>query len=394
MSANSGRGPRRAIVAGAGIGGLATAAALCRRGWDVEIFERADAVGEAGSGLTLWPNGLRALDVIGLGAAVREQAIAGTDSGIRDPGGRWLIRTDTGELVRRYGEAVMISRSDLFAILHRAVPDARLRLRVAVSGIETVGRRVRVVHSAGVSEADLVVGADGIHSAVRRWVCPDARGPRYAGYTAWRMITSRPVPPLREGGETWGHGERVGIVALADGRVYMFGAADAAAGQRGPGGELAELRRRFDEWHDPIPALLDAVDEKDVLRHDIYELPPLPTYVRGRVALLGDAAHAMTSNMGQGANQGLEDAVTLAVLLDRPGDIEDALDEYDRVRRPRTQSIAARSRHIGGVAQWNSIASMVRDAALRLIPARALVWGMGSVMVWEPPDAGDDLSNR
>lgn len=394
MGANGGRGPRRAIVAGAGIGGLASAAALRRRGWDVEILERADAVGEAGSGLTLWPNGLRALDAVGMGAAVRERAITDTDAGIRDPVGRWLMRTDTGELARRYGEAVMISRSDLFAILHRAVPDVELRPRVTVSGIETAGDRVRVVHSAGVSEGDLVVGADGIHSAVRRWVCPDAGGPRYAGYTAWRMITSRPVPPLREGGETWGRGERVGIVALADGRVYLFGAADAPAGQRGPGGELAELRRRFGGWHDPIPALLDAVDEKDVLRHDIYELPPLPTYVRGRVALLGDAAHAMTPNMGQGANQGLEDAVTLAALLDRRGGIEDALDEYDRVRRPRTQSIATRSRLIGVVAQWDSIQSRVRDAALRLIPAHALVWGMGSVMVWEPPDAGDGLSNR
>lgn len=394
MGASNGRGPRRVIVAGAGIGGLATAVALSRRGWDVEVLERADTVGEAGSGLTLWPNGLRALDAMDLGAAVRERTITETTAGIRDPRGRWLIRTDTDEMARRYGSTVMISRSDLFTILHRAVPEAGLRLRVTVSGIETGADRVRVVHSAGSSEADLVVGADGIRSAVRRWVCPEAREPRYAGYTAWRMITSRPVPALREGGETWGRGERVGIVALADGRVYMFGAADAPAGQRGPDGELAELRRRFGGWHDPIPALLDAIDEKDVLRHDIYELPALPTYVRGRVALLGDAAHAMTPNMGQGANQALEDAVTLAALLDRSVGIENALAEYDRVRRPRARSIATRSHYIGVVAQWDSILSRIRDSALRLIPAGALMRGMGSVMAWEPPDTDGGLSSR
>ncbi|MEU6564851.1 FAD-dependent monooxygenase [Nocardia nova] len=379
-------GRRRACVVGAGIGGLAAAVALGRRGWEVEILERSAAIGESGSGLTVWSNGLRALDTIGLGAQVRARAMDETSAGIRNPKGEWLIRTDTSELVRRYGDVVMIPRADLFDILRAAVAELDVRVGVEVSGIETYGDGVRILHDAGVSEADLVVGADGIHSAVRRWVCPRAAPPRYSGSTAWRLITTRPVPSLHEGGQTWGHGEQVGIIPMTDGRVYLFGAAAVPAGQRNPGDELGEMRRRFGHWHEPIPTLLAAVGESDVLRHDIYELPPIPAFVRGPVALLGDAAHAMTPNMGQGANQALEDAVTLAALLDRTGRVEDALTEYNRIRRPRTQSIARRSRSIGTVAQLTSVPAVVRDAALRVTPGNELLRGFGAALSWEPPE--------
>lgn len=376
----------RAVVVGAGIGGLAAAVALRRRGWDVEIIERSAAVGESGSGLTIWSNGLRGLDSIGLGTRVRARAMAETAAGIRNPRGQWLIRTDTTELVRRYGDVVMIPRADLFDILRSAVDDLDVRVGIAVCGVEGHDRGARVMHEAGTSAADLIVGADGIHSEVRRWVCPQAAPPRYSGITAWRTITPPRVPPLRAGGQTWGHGEQVGMIPIADGRVYLFGAAVVPAGRRTPGDELGELRRRFGHWHEPIPSLLATVGEADVLRHDIYELPPLPTFVRGRVALLGDAAHAMTPNLGQGANQAIEDAVTLAALLDRRDDVDIALREYDRIRRPRTQAIARRSHRIGAVARLTSAPAVARDAALRMLPGRALIRGMGSALSWTPPD--------
>ncbi|WP_227980249.1 FAD-dependent monooxygenase [Nocardia spumae] len=376
---------RRAVVVGAGIGGLAAAVALSRRGWAVEILERSAAIGESGSGLTLWCNGLRALDSIGLGAEVRARAMPETDAGIRNPRGRWLIRTDTAELTRRYGEVVMIPRSDLFDILRGAVAGLGIRTSIAVTGIEADGDRITVRHGAGASHSDLVVGADGIHSVVREWVCPQAAPPRYTGLTAWRMITARPVPALREGGQSWGNGQQAGVIPLPDGRVYVFGAAAAPAGQRSPGNELGELRRRFGHWHEPIPALLDAVGEDDVLRHDIYHLPPLRTFARGRAAVLGDAAHAMTPNMGQGANQAIEDAVTLAALLDRTGEIGAALVEYDRIRRPRTRRIAQRSRRIGRIAQLSSVPALGRDAALLVTPGSVLLRGLGPALSWQPP---------
>ncbi|HEV7932889.1 MAG TPA: FAD-dependent monooxygenase [Actinomadura sp.] len=173
--------------------------------------------------------------------------------------------------------------------------------------------------------------------------------------------------PVDGSSESWGRGERFGYAALPNGRVYCFAVANAAEGE--PEGGLAELRRRFADWHDPIPALLDAASEDSVLHHDLYELPPLRNYVECKIALVGDAAHAMTPNLGQGACQALEDAVVLAQAVDDSG----GLTEYARQRRPRTQMIAARSRRIGAVAQWSSpLAVALRNTAPRSSLARSL----------------------
>ncbi|WP_329259042.1 FAD-dependent monooxygenase [Actinoallomurus sp. NBC_01490] len=215
---------------------------------------------------------------------------------------------------------------------------------------------------------------------------PRRPAPRYAGYTAWRLVVDPPEGRPDTGGETWGRGERVGVVPLAGGGIYLFAVANAPEGARSPDGEPAELRRRFGGWHDPIPALLDAVSEEAVLRSDIYDLPPLKSYVNGRVALLGDAAHAMTPDQGQGANQALEDAVTLAALLDADPAVPSALAAYDRERRPRTQTIARRSRSTGVVAQWSSAPAVaVRNRLLRLVPPRAVLRALGPVLSWRPP---------
>lgn len=379
----------RVIVVGGGIGGMAAAIALHRGGHDVEVWERAADIGEVGSGLTLWPNGLRALDAIGVGAQVRSRAMADTEGGIRDRSGRWLTRTDTGKLADRYGPVVAVHRADLFDILRTALGDDRLRLGRAVTGVDienrwSAGDAVRVLHSGGAETADLVIGADGLRSVVRTVVCPHARPPRYAGYTAWRMITA-PRPELREGGQIWGRGEIFGIVPLADHRVYMFGAVNAAEGERGLDGEFAEVQRRFGAWPDPVPRLLAAVSPESVMRHDIYDLPDLPTFVHGPVALLGDAAHAMTPNMGQGANLALEDAATLAALLAGRG-VDDALRAYDALRRPRTRALAHRSRRIGRVAQMSwPPAVRARDTALRLLPGRAMLRAFDRALDWNPP---------
>jgi len=268
----------------------------------------------------------------------------------------------------------MIHRADLLALLCAAVPAEALRSGVTVSGVRPDGT---VAHSGGESGADLVVGADGINSVTRRSVWPDAPGPRYAGYTAWRTVT--PPVPVGESSESWGAGERFGYVPLADGRVYCFATANAPEGA--DGGGLAGLRRRFAGWHDPIPALLEAADPGAVLHDDLYELPPLAAYTRGKVALVGDAAHAMTPNLGQGAGQALEDAVVLAKTVDGPS----GLDAYDRLRRPRTQKIALRSHRIGVAAQWASPAAVtLRNTALWMLPGSSFARSLGPVLDWTP----------
>ena len=327
---------------------------------------------EAGAGLSLWPNALRALDALGVGEQVRGRATLAGQAGIRDACGRWLSRSDTAELERRYGPVAMIHRADLLAVLLAAVPDEALRPGVTVTGVRPDGT---VLHWGGESRADLVVGADGVHSVTRRSVWPDAPAPRYAGYTSWRLVTG-PVP-VTETSESWGRGERFGYARLPDGRIYCYATANAPQGASDGG--LAGLVRRFGGWHDPIPALLAAADSGAVLHHDLYELPSLKTYTLGRVVLAGDAAHAMTPNLGQGACQALEDAAVLgAVMASGAG-----LAAYDRQRRPRTQMIARRSRRLGAAAQWASPTAVhLRTAALRLMPAGSFARSLAPVLDW------------
>ena len=363
----------KAIIVGGGIGGLATAVALDQHGWQVEVLERAPAFTEAGAGLSLWPNALRALDQLGLGDIVRGRAVLAGQAGIRDASGRWLSRSDTAELERRFGPTAMIHRAGLLAGLRAAVPGDSLHSGITVRAVRPGGT---VLHSGGQSQADLVVGADGLRSVVRGSVWPDAPAPRYVGYTSWRLVTP-PVPVGEAVCESWGRGERFGYARLPDGRFYCYATANAPEGQAGDG--LAGLRRRFGGWHDPIPALLAAADPDAVLHHDLYELPPLAAYTSGQVALVGDAAHAMTPDLGQGACQALEDAVVLARILASG----QGLDAYDRERRPRTQMVAHRAHQIGAAAQWASpVAVGLRNTGLRLLPSSSLTRSLAPILDW------------
>lgn len=363
----------KALIVGGGIAGLAAAIAFGRQGWEVEVLERSEQLTEVGAGLSLWANALRALDALGVGDQVRSRALEEGSAGIRDTKGRWLSRLDADAVRTRYGSPVMIHRADLLEILRAAVPESALRTGISVSEAHTDGT---VSHSAGTSTGDVVVGADGIRSVVRRAVCGEIE-PRYSGYTALRVVIT-PTEPLVDMGATWGRGERFGFAALTDGRVYAFAAVNAAADA--PSGGLAELRRRFGDWHQPIPSLLAAADANDVLQNDIYDLPPLKTFVAGRIALVGDAAHAMTPNLGQGACQALEDAVVLAKIATTDPD----LTRYDTERRPRTQMIVKRSARLGTVGQLAAPPVVaVRNAVMRLMPASLQFKALAPILEWD-----------
>src|SRR5262249_4179137 len=194
---------------------------------------------------------------------------------------------------------------------------------------DDAGPRVRAASAAGAAAhaADLVVGADGLRSPLRSRLFASLPGPRYSGDTSWRGVTAGPGPAPGGGGGTWGRGERVGLVPMADGRVYWYATGNDAEGRTFPD-EHAEVRRRFGGWHRPIAGVIDATSPAAVLHHDICWLPPLPRFTAGRVALLGDAAHAMTPDLGQGACQAIEDAVVLAACAGRAQGLTAALASY------------------------------------------------------------------
>ena len=367
---------RSAVVVGAGIGGLATALALRRTGWHVSVRERATSLDGGGAGLVLWPNAVHCLRVLGVADEVRARATVLHRSTLRRPGGRRLSRLDADALARRHGAPVLgVVRADLVGALARALgPDA----------VE-LGREV--TDPAGLG-ADLVVGADGVRSTVRGALWPDQPPAAYRGYTAWRALVPDTGGDLDLDGasETWGRGERFGIVPVGNGRTYVYATANAEPGARAQD-ELAELRRRFGGWHAPVPALLAAIGPGTVLRHDVHDLPPGATALhRDHLALVGDAGHAVEPNLGQGACLALEDAVVLAHALEVEPSTRSALTRYGRERAPRVAALTRRSRQVGRLAQHAHPAlALARDAAVLLTPAHLALRASGRAAGWRPP---------
>ena len=384
-------GRPRAVVIGAGIGGLAATAGLCAAGWDVSAFERAASLEPVGAGLGLAPNGLRALDALGAGDAVRAHAVD-EELGMRRSDGRWLLRSTNGQMVAdRFGDPIiLLPRASLIDALAGLIPPGVLSLSAEVTSVSADGH---VETPAGPIDADLVVAADGIRSAARAALFPGHSELAYSGFTTWRFITPVLDGAALEMSETWGRGLIFGVMPMAGGRVYCYATAPAPPGAGAPGGdELAELKELFGGWHEPIGSLLGTISPEAVLRLDVSELArPLPSFCVGRVAFLGDAAHPMTPNLGQGACQALEDAVTLARLATGANGsaVPSVLERYSAARLPRTQMIVRRSRQFATMSTWRSpVAVALRDsltAVLGKVATGAMLSGLAPVLDWHPP---------
>lgn len=368
----------RATVIGAGVGGLAAGLALCRRGWDVQIFERATALEDVGAGLAVAPNALKVLDRLGVADRLRTMAGLEGTGGIQRPDGRWITQSEAGAAEQRYGDpTIVVHRAALVTLLSDALPPGTLRFGAPVTDVDAATGTV--VTGGESHSADLVVAADGLQSPVRRKLFPSFPAPLYTGVTSWRFLVASP-PYAFAPSETWGHGQVFGAVPLGDGRVYCYATAAAPAGRSAPD-EKAMLAELFESWHPPIPQLIAAAD--GVIRTDIrcLDAPP-PRFHHGRVALLGDAAHAMTPNLGQGACQAIEDAYVLAL---RAPDLA----RYSAERVPRTTAVASASRRIAKLANLtNPAVTRLRDTAMSLVGRLGpdlVLKQTDPVMSWRPP---------
>jgi 2-polyprenyl-6-methoxyphenol hydroxylase-like FAD-dependent oxidoreductase len=388
----------RAAVVGAGIGGLAAAIALRRAGWEVEVYEADSEPRELGAGLSLWPNGARALRALGLD----EPVARGVEQvgGIRRADGRMLAGFEADAISGRFGEPIVgLHRVALHGALLEACGPERVRAGMRVESVEVGdagagGAELRFADGSSAG-ADLVVGADGLRSAVRASLLGDGE-PRDAGIVAYRGIS--PADGTEPAGEWWGRGSVAGLLPLRGELVYWYFGC-LGSDRLGRGEEL------LGEYEERVGAIVSRTPADQVLVHGLYDRDPVDSWSRGAATLLGDAAHPMLPFIGQGAGAALEDAVVLGQVLadvaggggggvgpepgqdlsQRAAQIEVALSAYERARTKRAALFVKESRRAAAIALPRSAAiRRLRDTLFPLVPESTRLRHFARLLDWAP----------
>ncbi|SES78035.1 FAD-dependent monooxygenase [Oceanicella actignis] len=376
----SDRAQRSVAVAGGGLGGLAAALAFARMGWRATVVERAEALREVGAGIQLSPNAIKALDHLGVGDEARAAGFAPQAVELRAwRSGRlaWRLALNP-QIERRHGAPYrQIHRADMLDILLRAALAAGVELRL---GCEALGVSEDALQTdRGPLRADLIVGADGVRSRLR--AAAGASSPRFSGNVAFRglvradRLPGGAAPPCAT---VW-MGPRRHLVhyPLRGGEIVNFVAVIERAAWTEEGwsrpGDPEALRAEFADWHPQARAILDAADE--TFEWGLFGHAPLPSWRRGRLALLGDAAHPTTPFLAQGAAMAFEDAVVLSRAVAAHG-VADGLAAYEAARKPRATRLQQAARRTGRrFHARTALDGLAKFAALelfaRLAPGRA-----------------------
>lgn len=368
----------RIVVVGAGLGGVAAAVGLHRLGHEVTLFERGAELREAGTGIVVMPNGLRALDELGLAEDIRGHVPHATGGGLRDWRGRPLLVTDLTRAQQVIGTPVMIDRAELHRALRAPLPADVVRTTTPVERLEPGASGVTVISDGNpVARADAVIAADGIGSRLRGQLFPGHPGLRRTGRMDLRGMLPRPADLatdlLASQLVDRRTGAMFGLFPVGDSRLYWF--TDSVLDGTPPDADEAreQMLSLMADWHPLVTALIEATPPADIYVDPITRLAePLPSFVSGRIALLGDAAHAMPPDLGQGASQAFEDAAALTRhLIDaEPADVAQRLLHYDAERRPSANRMMRAASRQSRLTSQTGVAAWLRDTMLRAVPSR------------------------
>lgn len=363
-------------IIGGGIGGLATAVGLKKIGIKTHIYEQASSFKPLGAGIGIGSNAMLALeklgvaeDIIAAGMPLHEQRFLNAEMKVMNKIDFTLLKQKFGE------ESIAIQRADLHLALLEAVDPRYVHFNKKVTTFAQHDDGVELTFSDGeLATYDYVIAADGIHSIFREKLIPNSKL-RYANYTCWRGITRNIDEVERHvSSEAWAPFGRFGWAPLQNGDVYWFACVNAPENDAyfNSFGKH-QVAKYFSRFSPLIKRLITETDDAYFLHHDLYDIKPLDTFIYGRIALLGDAAHATTPNMGQGAGQAIEDAFELSNALRSEPGFAAAFAMYDMRRVKKTKKVIDISRQIGWAAQWdNPLLVKARDTILPLIPASLL----------------------
>lgn len=358
-------------VLGGGIAGLSVAIGLEKLGWNFLVFESAREIRPLGAGLGLAANAMKSFRKLG----VYEEVVAvGRELDrfiIRDLQGKKITSTNTSRLAQKHGISnFTIHRAALHEALLKKASPGRVLTAKRSSAVQKEETGYRVFFEDG-SEClcRYVLVTEGLNSPIRKQLFPEV-AMRYAGYTCWRGVADNSRLKIEETSETWAGARRFGIVPLAGEQIYWFACVTAPESDPGYGQfSIQDVRKLFSDFHPPVSEILEHTEEEALLHHDLYDLSPLPGYHRDGILLMGDAAHATTPNMGQGACMAIEDAAVFLDLAEQGREGLALLNEFEKRRQRKTQQVVKHSRLVGEVAHWqNPWAMFLRNTLLRILP--------------------------
>ena len=365
-------------IVGGGIGGLATAVGLHKIGINAHVYEQAHSFKPLGAGIGIGSNVMIALNKLGVGKDVLKSGMSLKEQRFLNDNFQVMNTIDFTLLKERFGEEnITIQRADLHQALYEAVDPTYFHFNKGVEHFEQTSDNVTLRFTDGTEkEVDYVIAADGIHSIFRQALLPSSL-PRYAGYTCWRGITkNKDDVPLHISSEAWSTKGRFGWAPLHNGDVYWFACINAK--EKDPHYRRLDPHSVAEEFaHFPrvVQRLIGETYHDYFLHHDIYDIKPLSTYIYNRICLLGDAAHATTPNMGQGAGQSIEDAYELMNAMKNAPTIADAFKQYDNKRVKKANKVIKLSRQIGWAAQWeHPLLIAFRNTVFPFVPKSLLFW--------------------